>query len=751
MQQIAADARCAVVRCCTRHRAQIAADRAEQAQRVGVFEADVVGAGDGDEASKIIAAVGQRDVEVAARTVKRIERRRAIDREGRAAGLRHACCLAVDAQRAGAVQIAQHDGARGRRDSGVPADIDETSAALVVAGQNTQSGPVVDGKCAAGMGQIVQGHRCRAGQAAALLRQGLQLNAATADVERAGHHCQAACAVQAVNVDAVQVHGSALGQAQACGRDVRKRYGGTLGNANLGHVRQIRHRAAPIGGVKPVAAIASAGPAGGAKPGDAGRGTGRGVDDVVRGIGTADGGARQVNELVAADILVRKIGHRRDHDGVTWHARVDHGDRCQRCAVIDLVDAGDADIEAGRCDLAARRSGGIHAVVAGQAAVRASSQTDAGNGDRCGSRNILAVEGRAGRDGVDRFTQHEPAQTVAGNRRGGRAVINLVVRKRMQCQRRWRDLRGGADACRHRVVAGKPAVGHVRQRDAADRYRAGIEYVLAVEDGSTRDRIERLGTNEARERKASDRCRQGAVINLVCRTDAYGQRFRCNAGRGHAAGIDRVVAGKPAVLSIGNRDTADADGLADCGVLVVKAGPGRTGDELLDAKQSGQPVAGDKRGLRAVINLVGRSGSQRQVVGRDAGRCRRAAVNLVVAGQTAYGVAQRDAADGHGIGGQDILVVKGRAGRTRAERLARDDASQSITADAGGRCAVVCLVVGRGGQRQSCRRDPCRRCGACGHRVVAGQPTVAAVAQRNAADVHGGCGEHILVIELGTA
>ena len=153
----------------------------------------------------------------------------------------------------------------------------------------------------------------------------------------------------------------------------------------------------------------------------------------------------------------------------------------------------------------------------------------------------------------------------------------------------------------------------------------------------------------------------------------------------------------------------------------------------------------------AVIDLVGGCCRQRQRFGRDVGQRCGGIAHAVVAGQFAIRtVEQIDAADAHGLAGAGVLGGKRRAGRAGADALiTADKARQGVRRNAGGRCAVVDLVVSAGAGAQGFGRYFCRRRATGTHRIVAAHAIVASVGQRDASDGHRIGADHILAVESG--
>ena len=209
--------------------------------------------------------------------------------------------------------------------------------------------------------------------------------------------------------------------------------------------------------------------------GDVGAGRGGGIEDVVRGVGPADGDAGDRDRLACADVLVIEggTGVARAED-VTGDAVIADCHRGRGGAVVDLADALRRHGERPGGDVGGGRGGGVEGVVPGVGP----ADGDAGDRDRLGGADVLVGEARRGVARAEDVTRD--AVVAERDRRGGRAVVGLVDAVRRDGEPSRIDVGAGRCGGVEGVVAGiGPADG-----DAGDRDRLAGADILVVEGGT---------------------------------------------------------------------------------------------------------------------------------------------------------------------------------------------------------------------------------------------------------------------------
>jgi len=293
---------------------------------------------------------------------------------------------------------------------------------------------------------------------------------------------------------------------------------------------------------------------------------------------------------------------------------------------------------------------------------------------------------------------------------------------------------------RQAVVVFQTTVETIGQAGGVDRDRVGIGHIFRIEGGDASG-----GHGFSPHQAAADaQCGRGggvAVIVFVGRGHAGGQGLGRDVGGGCGGGVDQAV-----VTGIRARqcDATHGHGFAvGCVFVTEQAGGAGDGQQVGQVLVAAEHIGG---GGGAVIRLVvGRRGD-RQVFGRDVGRCREAVGQAVVAGQATVGaVGQDHAVDGHGFASAHIFIVESRGAGGR-DGLAADQTGDAANRGAGCRGLVIDLVAGSQSRRQRFR---CDRAGGAGlvHHVVVGQVgTCVFIGQAD-----GLVGAHVLAVTEHTA
>ena len=272
---------------------------------------------------------------------------------------------------------------------------------------------------------------------------------------------------------------------------------------------------------------------------------------------------------------------------------------------------------------------------------------------------------------AQRLAAHQAGQTVARDRSGRVAVIDLAGGGRRDGQRLGGDV-GRAGVGADGVVVGE-SVGAVLDREIGqgDGDATGGD-ILAGEDGAGPGRGHVFGNNrlravdvhrpagEAGQRIGGDGGFGVAVIDLVARHRRHGQGALVDgAGRSGQAG-DGVVAGCRA----SERDAGHGDGLAGAGVGVGKVGGGAgDADGIRRAADRHHAVQGAARvdacRRAGIVGLPGDDNVPGQFLGRDLGQGGFAVGDRIVA---CVATGQGDAADRHRLGGGHRLAIDGGIG-----------------------------------------------------------------------------------------
>ncbi|OQC12246.1 MAG: hypothetical protein BWX73_03081 [Lentisphaerae bacterium ADurb.Bin082] len=214
----------------------------------------------------------------------------------------------------------------------------------------------------------------------------------------------------------------------------------------------------------------------------------------------------------------------------------------------------------------------------------------------------------------------ETGEDEVTNRRGGVAVVDLVLRRESDCNRLWRDggrhIVGEVDGVVALVIAGHGESlldGHVPLAD------------LAFSEAGRGSHLQGIACDKAREAEVPHRRGGVAVIDLVVRRESDRNRFWRDGGCHIVGEVDFVVA-----LVIAGHGESLLDGhcpLADLAFSEVRRGRHLQGVAFDDAIEDEVP---HDRGDAAVVDLVIRRESHRNRLGPDVGLAGRYAEQVQV-------------------------------------------------------------------------------------------------------------------------
>ena len=393
------------------------------------------------------------------------------------------------------------------------------------------------------------------------------------------------------------------------------------------------------------------------------------------------------HRLVGADVLVgeragvarslRRLARGKTGEFVVRNRRRD-------AAVVDLIDGRKGQRQIGLRDV--RLGLGDRQLVV--------VEVDSGNrvpGDR---HRFVGAGVRVGeRAGVTRnfrrLARGQTGEFVTGNRRRGRAVVDFVVGRKGERQRRFRDVgrrRRAADHVVPRVRARSRKVDRhgftrpdvrVGERSRIDRHRHVVAGNESVKRGESR-----LGVGRP-------------VVDFVFGGEVHRQRLRRNVG-GDVRDRQFVVI----EVDSGNRVAGNRHRFVGAGVLVgERAGVARRFRRLARG-QTGEFVTGNLGSGRAVINFVFCRKGQRQRRLRDVGR------RTVVGDHVVPRVRARDGIDDrHGLSRADGGVGERRRRDRHRQIVAGDFTGEPAQSDLGVGGTVVNLALGGHRRDDRLRRD----------------------------------------------
>src|SRR5579871_3148854 len=416
---------------------------------------------------------------------------------------------------------------------------------------------------------------------------------------------------------------------------------------------------------------------------DVGGGAGRGVETgVAGGVGTRDGDSAHRNRDAVASVLRRKRGR-----------RVAHRDVVAGRAIVGEGNGGRSAAIVNLIDAAGRDREGL----AG----------DARRGCRGAVRRVVRGVGAGDGNSAHRYdlaNSHRAVRETRGGVAVGEDVTgNAIVGKRH---------RRGRTAIEHLIDAAC-GDGQGFRGDVGGGGRRGVETDVAgrvrTRDGDAAHRNRHAVANALRRKRragiadcdvVADRAivgernggRSAAIVNLIDAGGRNGESFSRDIRRGAGARVGRVVGG----IGAGNRNACYRNGFSH-----ARARVGETGARVAVREDIARhAIVGEsyRGGGGSVKTFVDAHGRDRQCALRDVGRGRRGGVDRIVG---RGGAGNRDAADRNGLAAAGRFAGEASAGVAVGEDVARN---AIVGENHGGRCSAVVNLIDAGcGDRQRTR------------------------------------------------